>query len=201
MWLRRDSPTRAHSGSPCPFTESSSSASSRNQNGRLGSSGCGTVRCGSRMIRSPNRTRSTSRVRGPQRSARIRPASASASSPAFSNSWGGSSVLNNSIWLRYLPWGIGPRGFVFSIALSASTEVLGRFASLRRAASRCARRSPRFDPSATKTNSVDGIRPAALDDHFNKVEGPLDGDVRLACSNAHSLYRLHRQRPRRNLLA
>src|SRR5439155_6155035 len=123
-------------------------------------SGCGIVSSGLRTVLVPYRTMSRSSVRGPQRSRRSLPRSASIARQCANSAAGSSVVSSRTIWFKNGGCATGPRGAVASTCDAATSFVPGRVARRDRAYARCAARSPIFEPRATKARSVDVGEPA-----------------------------------------
>src|SRR5882762_7166645 len=109
---------------------------------------------------SPYRTISRSRVRGPQRSRRSLPRSASMRRQCVRSAAGCKVVSSRTIWFKYGGCATGPRGAVSSTRDAATSRVPGSAPSRARAYARCAARSPRLLPRATKARSIDVGEPA-----------------------------------------
>src|SRR6266481_4092715 len=106
---------------------------------------------------SPYRTISRSSVRGPQRSRRSLPRSASMRRQCSRSAAGSNVVSSRTIWFKYGGCATGPppSGAVSSTRDAATRRVPGSAPRCSRAYARCAARSPRLEPRATKARSID----------------------------------------------
>src|SRR5215218_533989 len=111
----------------------------------------------------------------------MRPCARSIAWRAESSVSGASDVSSATIWLRYGACAIAPRGAVSSTDDAAISRVDGSSVSATRARSRCAARSPRFEPSATYARSAT----CALHDDLRVGQWSVEQYVRLPDGDAH----------------
>src|SRR3989449_8432052 len=96
-----------------------------------------------------------------------------------SSSAGVSVVSSRTIWFKYGGCATGPIGAVSSIRDAATRWVPGSAPRRSRACAKCAARSPRLEPRATKARSIDVGEPASqVAQHgghlFQVAGGPLE---------------------------
>jgi len=127
------------------------SASGASTNRRSRNLGCGTSMPDVCRTRSPYRIKSRSSVRGARSDGRSRPRSRSIERSRSSNAAGSRSVRPIATALRY--GGCGPGTSTGSVSMIDDARKPERCGRRRSSAhSRCARRSPRFEPRAIATS-------------------------------------------------
>src|SRR3954468_2511567 len=151
----------------------SRSRSGNTTNARSCMRGCGMVRRGSSERRSPHSRMSISIVRGPQRTSRTRPSSASTSLAASRTSTGESSPGSTSTTtFRNSGWSVGPPTGAVAHTREHATVRTPRRASRSTACCRAPRRSPRFAPSPRKTRGIGSLRAG------DRRRDPVDAEAR-----------------------